>query len=220
MKDFFKTLLLYDKRAPLWKHSSLSKFHKTVMARVANLWFGNPSGDFFVIGVTGTNGKTTTVNVLHDLLQSHVGKTFSVSTAKIRIGDQSALNASKMSSLDPFSLQKVFRQAKNEGCQVAVIEVTSHGLDQHRFEGIDFDMAILTNITRDHLEYHGSRDAYVAAKKKLFIQTASNHKGRTYAVFPKDDAVGRQWYEEFLFDEKVTFGVAAQGSLTATKIIE
>ncbi|USN57469.1 MAG: hypothetical protein H6766_03380 [Candidatus Peribacteria bacterium] len=134
MKAFLKTLFFYDKWAPLRQHSSLSKLQKTLSARLANVWFGHPSGDFFVIGVTGTNGKTTTVNVLHDLLQAHVGKTFSVSTAKIRIGDQSSLNASKMSSLDPFALQKVFRQAKNEGCQVAVIEVTSHGLDQHRFE--------------------------------------------------------------------------------------
>ncbi len=220
MKHFLKTLLLYRYRAPLRQHSALSKLYKTLVARVASMWFGNPAGDFFVIGVTGTNGKTTTVNVLHDLLQANVGKTFSVSTAKIRIGDQSALNATKMSSLDPFQLQKVFRQAKNEGCQVAVIEVTSHGLDQNRFEGIDFDMAILTNITNDHLEYHGGRDAYVSAKKKLFTQTASNHKGKTYAVFPKDDSIGRQWYDELMFDEKITYGIASQASVSATNIQE
>lgn len=101
-----------------------------------------------------------------------------------------------------------------------MIEVTSHGLDQHRFEGIEFDMAILTNITKDHLEYHGGRDAYVHAKKKLFTLTAANRKGKTYAVFPKDDAIGRQWYEEFLFDEKVTYGIAAQASVAGTQIQE
>lgn len=220
MKQFLKTLIFYDKWSSLWQHSVFSRLCKQLTARVADRWYGHPSADFFVIGVTGTNGKTTTVNVLHDLLNAHVGKTFSVSTASVRIGDQSVHNATKMSSLDPMKLQRIFREAKNDGCQVAVIEVTSHGLDQKRFEGIDFDMAILTNITKDHLEYHGGWDAYVATKKKLFTQTAANRKGKTYAVFPKDDAVGRQWYGEFLFDEKVTYGIAGQASVTATSIQE
>jgi UDP-N-acetylmuramoyl-L-alanyl-D-glutamate--2,6-diaminopimelate ligase len=183
---------------------------KQLWGRAASLWYGNPSADFFVIGVTGTNGKTTTVNVLHTLANAHVGKAFSVSTAMVRIGDESEHNATKMSSLDPSSLQKIFRRAKNAGCQVAIIEVTSHGLDQNRFAGIDFDMAILTNITPDHLEYHGSREAYVAAKKKLFTKAVAHRKGKSYAVFPKDDQVGRRRYEEFLFDEKMTFGLTSQ----------
>lgn len=114
MKDFLKTLLFYEKWAPWWQRSSLSRMHKQLTARIADWWYGHPSGDFFVIGVTGTNGKTTTVNVLHDLLNAHVGKTFSVSTASVRIGDQGVHNATKMSSLDPAALQKAFRTAKNE----------------------------------------------------------------------------------------------------------
>jgi len=103
---------------------------------------------------------------------------------------------------------------------VAVIEVTSIGLDQFRFQGIAFDMAILTNITHDHLDYHGGFEAYANSKKKLYKMVLSNGKGASYGVFPKDDALGRRWSEEMSIDNKLTFGVASNATMTARDITE
>jgi UDP-N-acetylmuramoyl-L-alanyl-D-glutamate--2,6-diaminopimelate ligase len=87
-------------------------------------------------------------------------------------------------------------------------------LDQHRFEGISFDMAVLTNITNDHLEYHGSFEAYVKAKKKLFDMVARSQQ-TSYAVLNKDDTTGRKWSELFDFDNMLTFGLSSNASVTA-----
>lgn len=81
-----------------------------------------------------------------------------------------------MTSLDAFDLQSLLSTAKNEGCKIAVLEVSSHGLDQQRFEGIDFDAGILTNITHDHLDYHKTMDNYANTKKKLFKSIINNKK--------------------------------------------
>lgn len=92
-----------------------------------------------------------------------------------------------MTSLDIFDLQSILVTAKNNGCKIAILEVSSHGLDQYRFEGIQFDMAVLTNITPEHLDYHGTFENYVAAKKKLFQYVMTNRKNMKMAVLPKDD---------------------------------
>ena len=73
-----------------------------------------------------------------------------------------------MTSLDAFDLQALLSTAKNNGCKIAILEASSQGLDQHRFEGVDFDIAVLTNITHDHLDYHGTMENYAESKKKLF----------------------------------------------------
>jgi UDP-N-acetylmuramoyl-L-alanyl-D-glutamate--2,6-diaminopimelate ligase len=84
--------------------------------------------------VTGTNGKTTTVNLIHKILNENVGKCVSVSTANILIGDQEVPNTKKMTSLDIYDLQSTLAMAKDAGCKIAVLETSSHGLDQYRFE--------------------------------------------------------------------------------------
>ncbi len=98
--------------------------------------------------------------------------------------------------------------------------MTSIGLDQHRFEGIRFDMGILTNITNDHLDYHGGFDNYVAAKKKLFKAVLANGKAASYAVLPKDDNVGRKWLDAMSFDHALSFGVKSSANMAARGVIE
>ena len=176
MKALLKRLLCYDKLYPLIKDSFFYHMVKKIQAFIANMLYGNPAEGFFVIGVTGTNGKTTTVNLIHCLLNDLVAPTLAVSTADIRIGNKKLVNTKKMTSLDVFDLQSLLSTAKNNGCKIAILETSSQGLDQHRFEGIDFDVAVLTNITHDHLDDHGTVERYAESKKLLFKNVLSNIK--------------------------------------------
>jgi UDP-N-acetylmuramoyl-L-alanyl-D-glutamate--2,6-diaminopimelate ligase len=155
--------------------------------------------------VTGTDGKTTTSTLIHKIMNDHVGKTLLISTAAIKIGDQEIFNEKKMTSLDVYDLQATLTTARDNGCKIAVIEVSSHGLDQYRFEGVDFDMGVLTNITPEHLDYHGTFANYVAAKKKLFQYVLNNPKKNKMAVLPKDDETGRKWFDTLSFDKAINF---------------
>lgn len=125
-----------------------------------------------------------------------------------------------MTSLDAFDLQALLSTAKNNGCQVAVLEASSQGLDQHRFEGIEFDVAVLINITHEHLDYHGTMDNYAESKKLLFKNVLSNTKQNKFGVFPSDDQYGRKRFEEMPFDKKINFSLQASSILKATQIIE
>ena len=176
MKKLIKKLICYDKFYPVFKNSVFYHVFKKVQANIANSLYGNPSDGFFIIGVTGTNGKTTTVNLIHKILNDHVAPTVAVSTADLRIGGKKITNTKKMTSLDVFDLQSLLSTAKNNGCKIAVLETSSQGLDQQRFAGVDFDVAVLTNITHDHLDYHGSMEAYAESKKLLFKNVLSNTK--------------------------------------------
>jgi UDP-N-acetylmuramoyl-L-alanyl-D-glutamate--2,6-diaminopimelate ligase len=141
-----------------------------------------------------------------------------ISTALIKIGSHTQDNITKMSSLDPFQLQKLLATAKYTWCRYAIIETTSHGLDQHRFGGIDFDMGILTNITAEHLDYHKTFEQYVEAKKKLFKSIIGNTKKYKYGVFPKDDETGRKRFTEFSFDKQLDYSQIISSSLKADNI--
>lgn len=143
-----------------------------------------------------------------------------VSTANIKIGNEELKNQKKMTSLDIFDLQWLLTIAKDSGCKVAVLEVSSHGIDQHRFEGTEFDCAVLTNITHDHLDYHGTMEHYIQAKKKLFTYVLKNTKSNKYAVLPADDVVGRKWFDEMAFDKKINYSIVGSSMLKAEKIIQ
>ncbi len=220
MKKLIKKILFYDRWYHILRKSSIYTAWKRFHGVFANLLYGNPSQWFFVIGVTWTNGKTTTVNVLHHILNATVAKTVMISTAQIKIGDKVMANDKKMSSLDVYDLQGLLALAKAEWCQIAVLEVTSIGLEQHRFEWVAFDTAVLTNITEDHLDYHGTMDNYALAKKKLFQYVLKNKKSHKYAVFPKDDAYGRAWFDDMPFDKKVSYGIYSSAMVKAENVRE
>lgn len=158
MKTFIKRLI------PV---SWLLFYHK-LRAIAANLIYGFPSRGLTIIGVTGTNGKTTTCQMIYSILQSVGCKTALATTVDFRIGDQITPNITKMTTINPWKLQAFLAQARDERCQYAVIEITSHSLVQNRVWGIRIDGAVLTNITYDHLDYHKTMTAYKQAKLKLF----------------------------------------------------
>ena len=143
-----------------------------------------------------------------------------MSTANILIGDQEVPNTKKMTSLDIYDLQSTLAMARDAGCKIAVLETSSHGLDQYRFEGIEFDFAVLTNITHDHLDYHKTMDRYTQAKKKLFDYVLTNKKQNKYASFPADDKIGRERFDQMPFDKKLSFGIVSSASLKADRILE
>lgn len=220
MKALIKKLIAYDKLYPIIHSSALYHIIKKAHAQLTSYLYGNPAKDFFIIGITGTNGKTTTVNLLHKILNDNLAPTVAVSTACLRIWSQKFTNIKKMTSLDTSDLQELLSTAKQNQCKVAIIETSSHGLDQHRFEGIDFDAAVLINITHDHLDYHGTMENYAAAKKLLFKNVLNNKKQVKFWIFPADDAYGRKRFEEMPFDKKINFSIQASSILKATQIIE
>jgi UDP-N-acetylmuramoyl-L-alanyl-D-glutamate--2,6-diaminopimelate ligase len=122
-----------------------------------------------------------------------------------------------MTSYDPMDLQKLLATAYDAGCRYAVLEVSSHAMDQERFTGINFDIAALTNITADHLDRHKTVDEYAKSKQKLFHVLAQNRRG--VAILPKDDSYGKKWFETMSFGKKIDYAVDTTASLSASNCI-
>jgi len=143
----------------------------------ANVCFGFPSRKLKIIGVTGTNGKTTTVQMIAKILEDADFKIAVASTINFKIAEKEWVNKSKFTTLSSWSLQKFLKQAVRAGCEYAVIEISSHSLDQNRVWGVDFDVAVITNVTREHLDYHETMKEYAKAKEKLFAMISRNPEG-------------------------------------------
>ncbi len=138
-------------------------------ARLSARWYGDPSRELTVIGVTGTNGKTTTTCLLKQLLERCLGaKVGLIGTNRNMIGEES-LPASRTTP-DALTLQGLLRRMADAGCGYAVMEVSSHALAQHRAGAIDFALGVFTNLTQDHLDYHHTMEEYCDAKALLFRQ--------------------------------------------------
>jgi UDP-N-acetylmuramoyl-L-alanyl-D-glutamate--2,6-diaminopimelate ligase len=138
------------------------------MAVIANVYFGFPAKKLIVIGITGTNGKTTTTQMIGAILRAAHKKTAVASTIDFWIGDEQMVNTSKFTTTSPWALQKFLKRALKAGCEYAVIETSSHALDQSRVWGIPYTVGVITNVTREHLDYHHTMEEYRKAKRKLF----------------------------------------------------
>lgn len=133
---------------------------------LASAWYGNPSRELTLVGVTGTNGKTTTATLLYEMFRSLGYKAGLLSTVCNYI-DTVKVPATHTTP-DPLHLHRLLREMVDAGCQYAFMEVSSHSAAQHRITGLDFDGAIFTNLTRDHIDYHKTVEAYLKAKKSFF----------------------------------------------------
>jgi UDP-N-acetylmuramoyl-L-alanyl-D-glutamate--2,6-diaminopimelate ligase len=155
---------------------------------IAERFFDEPSRELFMVGVTGTNGKTSCAQFLaqayHDDAPCGVIGT-------IGNGFYGALDVASHTTPDAVSLHRLLRQFRDQGATRVVMEVSSHGLDQGRVAGINFDVAVFTNLSRDHLDYHGDMAAYGRAKSRLF-----SLPGLRWAVINTDDALGRSLVDE------------------------
>lgn len=192
--------------------------YKKGKANFFKIFYWNPQKDLFIIWVTWTDWKTTTVNLIQKILNDNLWPTASISTALIKIWDETLDNTKKMTSFDPKDLYWYLSEFKKNWIKYVVLEVSSHWLDQYRFYWIDFDMAVLTNITAEHLDYHKNIESYAEAKKKLFLNVIRNRKPTKYAVLPKDDDFWRRWLDEFSFDKVLDYWIIAPSTVKAENI--
>ncbi len=168
------------------------------LAWLAAAWEGFPSRQLVMIGITGTDGKTTTANILFNILRAAGIRAGLLSTIKADIGGAEELLELHVTTPESPVVQRYLRRMVDAGLTHCVLETTSHALAQHRAAAVDFDVAIVTNITHEHLDYHGSYEAYFAAKRRLFaylladiihVPTHNRHKValRRVAVLNRDD---------------------------------
>ncbi len=138
-----------------------------LLALIAVVYYGNSSKNLKVIGVTGTDGKTTTANYIYQLLEFAGKKVALISTVGVFMEGKKEALGFHVTTPSPFSLNKYFKKATKKNIEYLVLEVSSHALDQHRVLGINFEIGILTNITNEHLDYHRSFNNYLDTKIKL-----------------------------------------------------
>ncbi|HEX4912250.1 MAG TPA: UDP-N-acetylmuramoyl-L-alanyl-D-glutamate--2,6-diaminopimelate ligase [Permianibacter sp.] len=175
-----------------------------VSALAAKL-YGDASSKLPLYGVTGTNGKTTTSQLLAAALTRLQGPTFVLGT--LGYGLYGALQPGRHTTPDAIALQRLLADGVKQGARAAAMEVSSHGLDQGRVEALQFRTAIFSNLTRDHLDYHGTMAAYGAAKRRLFVWPGLQH-----AVINADDEFGR----ELLADTAITAAKYSYGTRAHT----
>ena len=174
---------------------------RQVVAQVARDFFGSPDEKLRVTGITGTNGKTTVSYVLQYLLNRHFGwgKAGLMGTVHYDLGMRTIPSfKTTPEAIDAFSL---LRQMVHSGCKWAVMEVSSHAIDQSRVFGLSFDVGVFLNLTRDHLDYHGDLETYYQAKKGLF--RSQGGRDPKVAVINWDDPYGRRLAGELEGDTKV-----------------
>ena len=164
---------------------------REALARLAAAWYGHPGFKMTVVGVTGTDGKTTTVNLLRSMLAAAGLKTGMVSTVNALIGDVYLDTGLHTTTPDALQVQSLLAQMAEAGTEVAILETTSHGLVQHRVTGAEYDVAVVTNVTHEHLDLHGTWEQYCADKARLFhaLLTSRRKPGvQKVAVLNADDA--------------------------------
>ncbi len=154
---------------------------------------GFPLRGVRVIGVTGTNGKTSTAFLIHKMLTEAGYKAGLMTTVAYGVGSDIKPQVAHMTSVSVPTLLKRVKEMKAEGMDWLVLETTSHALAQHRVWGVEYSVAVLTNITHEHLDYHGSFERYRQAKRKLFIQTNRNKKGLQTGIVNADDPYAEEF---------------------------
>ncbi len=183
-------------------------------------WCDFPSRKLTLIGVTGTDGKTSTVNLIYHILQAAGLESGMVSTVNARIGTEESDTGLHTTTPDPPDVQKYLAQMVEAGATHAVLEVTSHGLAQHRVSGCAFDVAVVTNITHEHLDAHGSLEAYQQAKARLFhgLTRAYRKPGvPKVAVLNRDDDSYR-YLSPIPADRWITYGLGGGADVTARDV--
>jgi UDP-N-acetylmuramoyl-L-alanyl-D-glutamate--2,6-diaminopimelate ligase len=172
---------------------------RLALAKLAGSFYGHPAARLCTVGITGTNGKTTISFMLREIFKAAGRRPGLLGTVRYEIGDR-VIPASRTTPESP-DLQAMFVQMERAGCDSAIMEVSSHALAQHRVEGILFDAAVFTNLTQDHLDYHGTLDEYFNVKARLFNQVSR------FAVINRDDPWGKRLLDEKKFlDGLISYG--------------
>lgn len=180
----------------------VEEVYRKARVQAVSARYGFPARGLKVIAITGTNGKTTTANYLNEILKAGGQKTAMFTTAVIEVAGDRKLNDLNATVASVERMQKFFRDAKTAAVDYVVLEVTSHALQQHKLDGVPMECAIMTNLTQDHLDYHGTMENYAAAKGLLFAQQPR------YVVLNRDD----EWFDFFngfeAGEQKITYGAS------------
>ncbi len=165
---------------------AFSSSTRHVLAKLAAAFYDFPSRDLFTVAVTGTNGKTTSTHMIEHVLNALGKPTGVIGTIDHHLGEK--IWTTSMTTPDAVELQGRLRQFSSAGAKAVSLEASSHALDQCRLDGVDFDFAAFTNLTRDHLDYHQAMDLYFQAKYRLFHDLlVASAKNRKFAIFHMDD---------------------------------
>lgn len=188
------------KALPVGAVHQVEEVYRKGRVKLVSARYGNPAKGLCVIAVTGTNGKTTTANYLNEILKESGKKTAMFSTAVIEVAGDRQLNDLNATVGTTDRMQRFFRDAKRAKVDYVVLEITSHALHQHKLDGVPIYMAVMTNLTQDHLDYHHTMDRYAAAKGKLFATEPH------FIVLNRDD----EWFDYFnkysASGQKITYG--------------
>ncbi|TCP70430.1 UDP-N-acetylmuramoyl-L-alanyl-D-glutamate--2,6-diaminopimelate ligase [Baia soyae] len=192
---------------------------RRAMAIVADIFYGHPTHELKLIGITGTNGKTTTSTLLQHLFLDHEKKSGIIGTIGMKIGDRELPTSNTTPEI--LELQKSFRMMRDEGCEYSFIEVSSHALDQGRTRGCKFHIGVFTNLTQDHLDYHETMEQYREAKGLLFNQLGNQYLAsadeQCYAVLNADDPAS-SYYARITPAQVVTYGIDHPADVKASNI--
>jgi UDP-N-acetylmuramoyl-L-alanyl-D-glutamate--2,6-diaminopimelate ligase len=188
---------------------------REALAQMAATFFGYPSRKLKMIGVTGTNGKSTTTFLIKHLLERASQSTGLIGTVQYEVGER-RLPASRTTP-ESLDLQELLNQCVEAGCRNVVIEVSSHALSQGRSNEIEFDIAVFTNLTRDHLDFHNGMKDYFLAKARLFESLRQSQKKDRKGVVNIDDPYGQQLVARFGRDlPTISYGMGARADFRAS----
>src|SRR5436309_8782180 len=189
---------------------------RTALADLSKVLYGRPGDRLKLAAVTGTNGKTTTTFLIKHICEKAGLRCGLIGTVRYEIGER-VLPAARTTP-ESLDLQELLAQIANAGCRAAAMEVSSHALTQERVRGLEWDVAVFTNLTQDHLDYHGTMENYFESKAKLFAQLAQQQKKRKpVAVVNMDDHYGEQLLDKI--DTKIsviTFGMGVRADFRAS----
>jgi len=188
---------------------------RAALAGAAAAYYGHPSKKLQVIGVTGTNGKTTVAFMLRHMLESAGIDCGLIGTVRYEIRDR--VIPAQRTTPESLEVQQLLSQMVRAGCRACAMEVSSHSLEQQRVSGVEFDIGIFTNLTQDHLDYHGDMERYFAAKRKLFVALGKGSKQGT-AVINVDDLYGARLAEYHDVARQTTYGLGPAAQVRATRI--
>lgn len=211
--NFFRSIIALD--------SPVRVLYHYLRGVTAFYMYGNPARDMIIIGITGSKGKTTVTNLVARGLEHAGKKVFMFSTANYSINGEWSENNMKMTSPSPFVLQRLLKQAKEAGCEYAVIETSSHSIVYNRNYGIDYDVAVLTNISQDHLDLHHTMDNYAATKLQLFKNLVSYRRKpgvKKVTVINIDSDYASMFLSEPTPDTMYSYGMAPNAQVRPQNI--
>ncbi|MGE5653189.1 MAG: Mur ligase family protein, partial [Bacillota bacterium] len=185
------------------------------LARLVARFYGDPSHELRVIGITGTSGKTTTAFLTDAVFHQTGHRTGLIGTIWVKIGDR--LEASDATTPEASDLQRIFAQMVQVQTEYAVMEVSSHALELRRVDQTRFTVGVFTNISHEHLDFHKTFENYMKAKRKLFEQMASDSEAPSWAVINVDDPEGAKLADELTIPV-VRFGLSPHADLHASEI--